>query len=59
MEVKTVAITPHALATVNKEFEYLKENASLVFASKFRDKFVEVVSSLDTGYLLFPECRLL
>jgi hypothetical protein len=59
MEVKAVAITPHAIITLNKEFEYLKENASLAFAFKFREKFVEVVSGLDMAYLLSPECRLL
>ena len=59
MEVKNVAITPHALVTVNREFDYLKENASLVFAYKFRVKFLEIVNELGNGYLLFPECRLL
>ena len=59
MEVKSVVITSYAMQTLNKEFEYHKENSSLAFANKLKNSFVELVDGLSQKYLVFPECRFL
>jgi hypothetical protein len=57
MEIKELIITTHALQTVNNEFGWLKENASVAFSYKFRDDFQKQVESILPSYLAYPECR--
>lgn len=39
MEITEIVITTHALKPVRTEFDWLKENASIAFANKFRKDF--------------------
>ena len=57
MEVKPVAITVHAIASLFKELEYHKQNTSSAFANKLRDAFIGYVDELPQNYLQYPECR--
>ncbi len=59
MEIKSIVTTNHALQTVRSEFDWLKENASVAFAHKFRDDFQTQVENILPSYLSYPECRYL
>ncbi len=54
-----IVLTAHALKTVHVEFEWLKENASVKAAYKFRDEFQQQIENILPSYLANPECRFL
>lgn len=59
MEITKIVVTPHAIQTLRTEFDWLKDNASVAFANKFRNDFKTQVDSILPSYLAYPECRFL